>query len=684
VTFLDGVISSSRAVSSFASGGGPNYFGDVTYDTPRARSSAQLSKLAQDRFREAAQVKAPITQAIMECQRAMNGEPITGVHVDCEIPAVLNITATICEGLYALLVDAMAVSADELFTLKPTPQADLPPEAMQKLTDVLRSQQEQLAGLGIDVQYDEFQDALGAMTDALQVEIRNHAQAAAGALQATIRDVLVEGNFRGAMARALLDYCTSMAMVVKAPAAMYKPRRVWIGDRMEYQRAIVYGVERVDPARFFLSKGATDPHSADWVIELRRVIPSELLELALSPDYDAEGIKKVLEMYPQGRIEQEAGIISCLVPDSDSAYTRTYAYDMIVMSGKINGQLLIDMGVKVGDPRQMYEAEVCSIGDVAICALVNTDVSGKRRYHMASYYRRNDTPWGGSPASRLRDIQRGITSLYVALMGDAAMAGVHIEVNAEYLTDKEKQPAENIRPRLVRLVKAMPEGRPRAINIHQVTSQAGMFQSEIDRLFSTAYEVVGIPRMALGQTAGAGTLGRTAGGVASMLAMATKGSRRALKDIEEDIIEPVAQAFVDRALMFNPPPGFAGDINVQARGLSGLVEQAQSVDDLQWAFQTLAAVADKTDPMTGQLLVPPTALIVLIQEMFKAKGLPTDARIFPVDYTSRAALSGVQPNTPVPSQNTPFMGAARSINGAPAQVAPAVAPASVAPPLQLA
>jgi hypothetical protein len=335
------------------------------------------------------------------------------------------------------------------------------------------------------------------------------------------------------------------------------------------------------------------------------------------------------------------------------------------------------MGVQVGDPQQMYESEVCSIGDVAVSALVNTDISGKRRYHMASYYRSNSTPWGGSPASRLRDLQRGVTSMYVALMGDAAMAGVHIEVNPDYLADKETTPANMIRPRLVRVVKNMPEGRGRASNIQTVNTQVSMFQNEIERMFTMAYEVVGIPRMALGQTAGAGTLGRTAGGVASMLAMATKGSRRALKDIEEDIIEPVGQKFVDRVMMFNPPTDFSGDINVVARGLSGLVEQAQSVDDLQWALQTLGGVADKTGP-DGQLLVPPTAFVVILQELFKAKGLPTDERIFPVDYTKRATLSGQGlPQMPQTNQSF-FLDAARSPVAAQA-IQQNVAPLTLAP-----
>lgn len=611
-----------------------------TESSAKAAAIAGLVALVKTRWRLSVQHKMQtgVTKDIEECRRAMAGLPISGAHIDPDLPVILNVTASICEGMHALLQDAMAVSAENLFTIKATPVPDLTEEAQAQITRELQDQVEALGSLGVQMSLADMAEAARGMAEAVKQHEQQQAAVAAEALRVQVQDLLVEGDFRKAFDAALLDYVSSMATIVKAPAVKSRAVRVWENGRMQFRSKLVRAVERIDPACFFLAPGGLTPQSAEWTFELRRVQPHDLMALSTDANYDAQEILRVFRMYPEGYVEVENSQPSIFIQDA-AAYTRSFAYDALEMHGLIKGSVLKAMGVTVGSVDRAYESVIVAIGDCVIASMVNTDASGERPYRMQSFYKSPTSAWGGSPASRLRDLQRVISSLFIALGGDAALAGVHIEVDPAMLHADDKMDKRSVRPRTVRLVKSnLGSQRERAYNIFSVQAQITTFQQEIQNLFAMAYEIVGIPRMALGQTTGAGTLGRTAGGVASMLNQATKGTRRALLDLETDIIEPTVQGFLDWIMMFNPPRGFRGDVNAQARGLSGLVEQAAAADGLTEALALIGTLEGKTGP-TGEPVVPVGATARIVYKILKAKGIPT-AGLFSQDYDTQDALAG--------------------------------------------
>jgi hypothetical protein len=192
---------------------------------------------------------------------------------------------------------------------------------------------------------------------------------------------------------------------------------------------------------------------------------------------------------------------------------------------------------------------------------------------------------------------------------------------------------------MVRLVKTdnNPNAR-RAFDIFNVTPNTAAFREEMTHLENSAYDLVGVPRMALGQTTGAGTIGRTADGVKTMLNQMLKVLKSVLMTLETDIIEPIVQSWVDWHLQWTQTLDIQGDVAVRARGLTGLLEQADQVDDLQWALQSLSAFKDAVDPTTQQPYVPADAVTRVLYRLFKAKGIPTKG-MFTTDYDSQDALA---------------------------------------------
>lgn len=682
-------------MASFVTDSVPDFTPKTVDEEKKAATVARLAELVDGRWRVAVAVRALITDRMIQCRRAMEGKPISGRHLDPDLPVVLNITASIAQGLLALFTDAMTVSEAELFTLRPSAAPELPIDKQAQIMDQLRAQQAQLAQFGITMDMDTTMAAAAGLVRAAQTEAMDQANTSAQALQTDIKEDMQQNGWVIAMSEFLRDYCCNLAGILKYPSPRVRKTRKWVNGALTFIDEVVRCVERIAPEDFYLAPNATGPQpdQSEWVIELRRTNPNELVSLGISPGYDTDEVMRAIQLYPMGRIEVEDGQASFLTqPDQSTSadvnpYTRHHSYDVRCMYGRVHGSLLQDMGVIVDDPSRSYEAEICVIGECVIRATLNPDPGGRRPFAMRSYEPNVGHAWGESPVSRLLDLQRATTSAFVSLLGDMALAGVHVEVDPSALHQDDVLKPISIQPRTVRMVKTTTRaGGGRAYNLFTVNTQIAAFWTQIDHFQAVAYEIVGIPRMALGQQAGAGTIGRTAGGVAAMLNQASKGVKQALRDLEKYVIEPVVQAVVDWELQWNTHehPEFLGDVNVMARGLTGMIEQASKVDDLQWALQTLGSIADKANP-DGSPVVPQDAIPRLVYMMFKARGVPTDG-MFTQDYDTLGQLAGDQT---APMNNTtggirldgrsPSAAAAIATANNPAGV-PAAAPSGGAPP----
>lgn len=624
---------------------------DLTPEQTRKRAVADaLSGLVSARFLQASTHKQPITELIERARRIMKMEPVTGKHIDPELPVVYPLAPPIIEGMIALISDAIQVSdAAETFVMKPSPIAELPEDANARILDELRQQQQHMAELGITPTYEELVASAAHLEAAARLEQQQVAVEQAKALQMKVKDQLAEGGFTAVLAELVRDFCTYPAMVIKAPATLLKQVRVWEGGRLAFRQQLVRGVQRVDPGLIFPAPGASgmQPENSEYVIELRRLIPSDLAELGASPDYDYDEVMRALVLYPEGHQETYAGLPGYLDPGVNGTGLSALApasaggtYDAVVHWGRIQGRHLEVFGVTVPDPLRSYEAEVVCIGKCVIRAALNPNPSGRRPYHTSSFFPVSGEVWGTSPCLRLADMQRAATSLFISLLADAALAGIHVELDPAYLSDKDKVEPTSIRPRQVRIVKQSGAGtRARAYDIFNVQAQVATFSTEIEKLHAVCFELVGVSRLSLGQQAGAGTIGRTAQGVSALLNQTTKPIKQAVLNIEAHIIEPTVQAFADFNMTWARPGEFSGDIAVMARGLSGLLEQQGNVEDLQFVLQSIASLVGQTDAATGEPVIPPDTIPAILSKIFAAKGIdPTG--IFNRDYTLAAALKG--------------------------------------------
>jgi hypothetical protein len=582
------------------------------------------------RWQAAVSARSTVTADMVKVVRALQGTPLSGSHLIPELPLTYNITASIHRGIVALITDAFAATSESLFVVSTTTVPTIEDDVLQEIEDaVIETMQIQQAETGVlpadEVALDLREEMMFSVREALKIR----AQDAAKELGDDIKDSFEENGWGRAITQAVSDFVAYPAMVIKAPAPVYKKKKVWVDNVMRITQEITQGVERIAPYNFYPAPNAQDVETADYLFELRTISANELAALAEDIAYDAKEISRVFAEHETGFSIVDSANDSKLftTPNGLVQNQGVGFYDVQCFYGKIMGSHLSELGIEGTDPTRQYDAEVFVIGSCVIRAVL-TGESG-RPFHTLAYDPIPGSLWGHSPVTRLFDIQSVANNAFPAMVRDLQISGLHIELDTARLAEDDKLESTSITPGVVRLVKPSFDGTSsRAYNLFSVQSTAAAFREVINDLEEKAYKQVGFTRMTLGETQGSGTIGRTAGGVAAMLNQSAKGLRQVLRAMENQIIEPIVQSFIDHRLMNDPPEYIRGDVNVRARGLTGLVEREGQVESLQWQLQTLAAFAEKVDPATGKPIIPATVPLAIVKQMFRAKGLSTKG-VFP-------------------------------------------------------
>lgn len=602
----------------------------------------ELGKYVRDRFEIAKEVKREHYEILLDCLRQVRGELLACETIDPDIDVNFNITSPIVKGIVGLIRDVFSNSIDNPFVIKATPQADLD-EAMTK--NVMRAVIAQLQSMPM-MTPDMIEAAAAEQGQALKnaaiQEQQKLANIAADKMNTVIQDRLVDADWLRQFGDFIYNFVVYPAAIMKTPAVSYKPWKRWNGSRMVVERKLIRGVENISPFDFYPAPNAQNVQDAEYVIELRKCSRTDLVGYYSAPGFDGDGIKQVLTDYPSGWLEPredghdrspEIDIDDNTIGVDDDAQG---FYDCVGFYGAIRGEILEEFGIEVGDPALSYEAEIWTINDIVIKAVLNPDPVGQRPFYVASFEPIPGAFWGECPVTRLRDVQRVCTATIVAMVRNMGLSsGVLGEVESDRVIDDED--VNVIMPNTIREVKSVMGMQGRAYNFYTVPDISHQLLNVFERFMQYGYETIGIPRIAFGSSENIGSLGRTSGGVAMVLNQASKSVKFALRVLEENIIEPVVQSYIDYELMYSLDQTIKGDIRVYARGVSGIVEKETQESKLQWALQSLSAYVGMIDPETGRPVVPPAAIQRMLYQIMKVSGISTEG-IFP-DFDLQSAFT---------------------------------------------
>lgn len=607
----------------------------------------ELGAFVSARFDKARAAKAPHFSDMQDCLKLMHGQPLT--QTDGGGPSItMDVSSPVVKGIVGLIRDIFVGSTAAPYTINATPIVDLPSEIEDELIQRIQGDLENiLMANGNDT--NAVRKQLEEMRSFLRLEENRKAVNAAEILTVVIADRLHDADWENQFIEFIEHFCIYPAAIMKVPSIREKVTMRWTGNTIEPVREFVRGVETISPFDFFPAPYAVDIQSADYVIERRRMTRNELLSLRSAAGYSADVIDAVVEENPNGSPLSYS--TSETDPASDTSGVSKEdqdAFDALGYYGLIRNDTLAEYGIEFSDDELLgsSEAEVWVVGKRVIKCLLNPDPAGRRPFHKASFERVPGAFWGASPAMKLRDTQKVCTASIRALVRNMQYSSGPIgEVEKGRI--KDGQDPTQIIPNTIRLVSDdnMGGGRP-AYNFYTVPSLSNELTAIFEKFVNYSYELVGIPRLAFGNTQGLGTLGRTSGGMSIVMNQSTKSIKHALRMLEKGVIEPVIQDFIDYELRTSDDPEIRGDVRVYARGVSGMMEQESKNADLEWALQSLASMAGVIDPNTQQPIVPATAIQRVLYQLFKNKGLATDG-IFP-DFDRQEAVNQIlgAPNNP--------------------------------------
>lgn len=602
----------------------------------------ELGQYVRDRFEIAKDTKREQYDILLDCLRQVRGELLACETLDPDIDVNFNITSPIVKGIVGLIRDVFANSIENPFVIKATPQADLDEAQTKNVLQAVMAQLQQMPMMTSDMLEQAAAEQGQALKNAAMQEQQKLSAIAADKMNTLIQDKLHDADWLRQFGDFIYNFVVYPAAIMKTPAVVMKPWKRWNGQRMVVERKLIRAVENISPFDFYPAPNAQSVQDAEYVVEIRKCSRSELVGYYSAPGFDGEGIRQVLKEHPKGWLEErEDG--KDHNPEIDTAQ---YAigleedaqgfYDCVGFYGAIRGELLEEFGVEVGSPDISYEAEIWTINDIVIKAVLNPDPAGQRPFYVASFEPIPGAFWGECPVTRLRDVQRVCTATIVAMVRNMGLAsGVLGEVESDRVIDDED--VNVILPNTIREVKSVIGMQGRAYNFYTVPDISHQLLNVFERFMQYGYETIGIPRVAFGSTENIGTLGRTSGGVAMVLNQASKSVKFALRVLEENIIEPVVQSYIDYELMYSLDETIKGDIRVHARGVSGIVEKESQESKLQWALQSLSSYMQVVDPNTGQPIVPPAAIQRLLYQIFKVSGISTEG-IFP-DFDLQSAVT---------------------------------------------
>lgn len=547
-----------------------------------------------------------------------------------------DLTETKCRAASAWIREIVLPVGEQPWGVDPTPIPDMPKalktaivgKALQQALQTLQQISEQGGGT---LTKDEFRTLAAGIGDKLrdetEAQLTKIAKQRAQRMERQIADRLAQGSYESAMDAFVEDFVTYPAAVLKGP--IYKRHKTleW-GDGFvpKVSNNPAQSWERVSPFDCYPAPSARTPQEGDF-IERIRFRREELFDLKGLPDYKDEQIDLALRDYSEGhlegwlwteaerqRLEQET-LYMWLSPPG--------VIDALNYWGSVPGWKLLSWGVRAKEGQSEieetrdYECNVLVCGRYILYAAMNPDPLDQRPYRKACYDEVPGAFWGRSIPDLAATSQKMCNGIACALADNMAMAsGPMVWVHADRFADGED--TLSIYPWKVTQLKSDPtQGVNPGMGFWQANDNSPNLMATYEKWEIRADDATGIPRYTYGNERAGGSAD-TATGLSMLMNNAAKGLRRAISNIDLNVISPtIGQCFTNE-MLYNPDLSIKGDCIVVPRGAAAILikESAQ-----QRRTQFLQMVT--SNPALTQI-IGPKYLANIVREVAKSMELPVD------------------------------------------------------------
>lgn len=632
----------------------------------RAEDSNPAFRLAahcRTEWGRARDAKMPLMEKMLRAMRQREGK-----YSEVKLAAIrevggseikMSLTDVKCRAAIAWIKDIMLGTGERPFSCEATPLPEIPAgineaiaqEAYQEMSMVVQ---------GIPTPR-EVRERIEAYTDLVRKEAKKHADKMAERMEAKIDDEYLQGGFYEAIGELIDDFVTFPAAILKGPVIQKKKEVVWGQDpdparqngmsptiQDKFQRTWYV----VSPHDLYLTPEARNVQEGS-AIERHRISPSVLYDLIGVPGYDEEQIRAALQAYGDG------GKKDWLWSDSERSTLEGRPYEEVFGGGnnidtleiwtKVSGKWLKDWGMEgIEDTEKWYDACCWLIGDYIIRATLNDDPVGHRPYHMDSYVRVRNSPWGHGVCDIMEDLQNMCDAAARAVSNNMGIAsGPMMEVETDRLAPGEK--VTQMYPwRIVQTVQNKMGTPGPAVRFFQPNSNVEALMKVFEFFSSLADEYTGIPRYQYGD-ASVGGAGSTAAGLSMLMNASSRTMKGVIANIDNIIIGTTKQTH-RHIMLFDDEMENKGDVQVVAKASQALLHresQQMRVNEL---------LASTNNPIDFNLMGPQGRLELLraglrgLDSVNVDKVLPSDDKML---LQAMAAQMGPPPGQQPPPEQGP-------------------------------
>jgi hypothetical protein len=174
-------------------------------------------------------------------------------------------------------------------------------------------------------------------------------------------------------------------------------------------------------------------------------------------------------------------------------------------------------------------------------------------------------------------------------------------------------------------------GKP-AYYFHKIDSHVAELETLIDAEIRKCDDATGIPAYSYGNAAVAGA-GKTVGGLAMLMGNASKGIKKVITNIEQDILDPLITAFYNYNMLYDPDQTIKIDAQVVAQGPTSVLAREATVQKRLQALQIIG-------PFIPTGIIEKDGIATLLRETLRPLELPVDKIIPDPDIAKKMQVPG--------------------------------------------
>ena len=607
----------------------------------------------------ARQAKKPIENIMLRGLRQRNGEyeadKLAQIHRQGGSDVYMMITEVKCRAAESWLRDILLDQGSAPWDLKPTPIPDLSPQQTEEIQAIFAEQVLALVQGNMQAPTAAEMDELKEMiTQDYRFKLLQASDNRAKRMKIKIQDQFAQGGWGESFNDFITDLVTYPCGFVKGPVVRRQRKLGWTVSEdgrttVEADEVIAPEFERVDPFRIYPEPGITNLHEG-YLFQHHPLSRSELSDLIGVPGYDEDAIRKILEL---GNATSWFSEDVELAKDDEErkfhSFNRpTQVYDALEFWGKVSGKMLKEWGLtdeEVPDEAKEYDANVWSVGDYIIKAVLNYDPLGEKPYAKTSFIKCPGAFWGKGIPEIIEDLQNICNAAARALVNNMGISsGPQVEVNLERIPPNED--ITQLHPWKIWQVTNDPLGSSApAVRFTQPDDNANTLMGVYDKFSKLADDHSGIPSYVYGDL-DVGGAGRTSSGLSMLMGAAGKGIRQVVMHIDSDVIKPIVYRQFVYNMRYDEDESIKGDVDIVPKGAVNLaVKETVNVRRLEF----LQATANEVDMQ----IVGQKGRSAILREVAKGLQMPVDEIIPSREKESFAEKVAARFDQQAQTQGTP-------------------------------